>query len=111
MTPEVQRIAIAEACGWTWRLVPATKDGPDNPYGEFQYTWWTNPKGEEKGVPPNYPADLNAMREAALTLPLTQRTIMFGFLYKMGGCMMETAFLSSSQHAEAFLRTIGKWKD
>jgi len=120
MTPEAQRIAIAEACGWTWRLVPATKDGPDNPYGEFQHTWWTNPKGEEKGVPPDYLNDLNAMHEAEKILDTTNggptsgdclRYVYCRELYKLVPEWMQPFRATAAQRAEAFLRAIGKWKN
>ena len=109
MTDEKMRVAIAEAQGYAlhWsgscsRLV--------HPNGSViwecrQKDWWPEFKL------PDYLYDLDAMREASLSLPLTQRAIMFGFLYKMGGCMMETAFLSARQHAEAYLKTVGKWEE
>lgn len=91
MKPQDQRIAIAEACGW--------KDAE----GQF----------------PDYLNDLNAMREAESTLgseiwdfaknlesivhPEPTKSTWAAWAY----CCTATA----AQHAEAFLKTIGKWKD
>lgn len=110
MTPEEQRIAIAEACGWKY-----DHDG-----------FWSYFDAEKQkllsfasGCCPNYPKDLNAMHEAEKTLNADEWRIYLGFI---GGqrtiprlmsmdefyaCWMATA----AQRAEAFLRTLNKWKD
>ena len=67
MTDQELRVKVAEAMGWKSKLVPATQDGPDNPYGEFQHTWWSNPHGAYKPLP-NYPASLDACAEFERTL-------------------------------------------
>ena len=59
MTPEAQRIAIAEACGWSYE-----KNETYAPDGAF---WWSkNPEF------PDYLNDLNAMHEAENTLTYEQ---------------------------------------
>jgi hypothetical protein len=107
MNKESQRIAIAEACGWTehksrvanyWKL-----------HGEFVGYG-----------PPDYLNDLNAMHEAekVLTDDEGDRMRYFDNLAEItadangGRC---SRFLlvhpSATQRAEAFLRTLGLWKD
>lgn len=96
MTPEEQRIAIAEACEIkTISGIPAL-DIPD------------------------YPNDLNAMREAVKTLVFSQlnryRNALVGIcsrglgpslLVAVGECIDATA----AQRAEAFLRALNLWTD
>jgi hypothetical protein len=89
MTNEQIDIAIAEACGW----------------GVFANTRPTDL--------PNYCKDLNAMREAMLTLTDKQG---FGFLWHLNdmgfvGGDWELLTLDSHVLAEAFLRTLGKWEE
>lgn len=109
MTPEEQRIAIAEWCGWTdipQRIIRAhTRD----------LTWL--------GVP-DYLGDLNAMHEAELKLDYKQRVIFINFLAvavvrehkptlsDMTRCIhVQACHATAAQRAEALLRTIGKWKE
>jgi hypothetical protein len=121
MSPDKQRIAIAEACGWKY-----IDNDPD------QYPYWLAPKGDWRygdllnaelfpEAFPNYFGDLNAMHEAEKVLTykqvfnyaqlvesFTQTTI------GVGGTPLGRSFQSitstASQRAEAFLRTIGKWE-
>ena len=112
MTNQQINIAIAEACGWTdcvfVESLKLTKGfpPPNNPpiYGTY-----------ENGMAqlPNYCNDLNAMREAMLTLTNEQG---FGFLWHLNdmgfvGGDWELLTLDSQVLAEAFLRTIGKWEE
>jgi len=90
MTPEQQRVAIAEACGWTvWSC----------------------------GVP-DYLNDLNAMHDAEKVLG-EKRIRSYAFtlaqvLDTSPTVDLDDQFLNihatAAQRAEAFLRTIGKWK-
>lgn len=130
MSPEQQRIAIAEACGAQWFLVPGNGkpfgqrkflvfakfynlDGTcdlipatgNEPLTNFEYMW-------REGCIPDYLNDLNAMHEAEGDFNLRQSEEYFNAL-----CDVVTAkgyrFIHSAtaaQRAEAFLRTIGKWK-
>ena len=92
MTPEQQRIAIAEACS------------EDN-------------DSIVRGLIPDYPFDLNAMHEAEKIIPRQ----LFHVDYWQKGYGRFQQILSSltitpysataAQRAEAFLRTIGKWEE
>jgi hypothetical protein len=100
MTPEQQRIAIAEACGWTeisdWGAGGINGKHPTEPWVE---------------VIPDYLNDLNAMHEAEGTLNKES-----GY-HETGGYGLYLVALdhdvsaTAAQRAEAFLRTIGKWVD
>ena len=106
MTPEQQRIAIAEVCGWT-EIEPCTCcDGVSRGY--------TPIPGAHKKHLPNYLNDLNAMHEAEKVLAQRTREDLGSYqLY----CRVLLDFFGSgvsctaSQRAEAFLRTIGKWEE
>lgn len=102
MTPEEQRIAIAEACGWT--------NCTFNPA-----------KGEPKGCLPNesflgeftcphYLNDLNAMHEAEKVLSQEQRVNYCNTLAKVCNTEKDKIFATASQRAEAFLKTLNLWK-
>lgn len=110
MTPEAQRMAIAEACGWK-EIISA---------GIYAWERDGNPRTMQ-ARPPDYLNDLNAMHEAEKTL--TEKQAIW-YLQKLsqvrlkqgeGGmiaCMLDRmVFATAAQRAEAFLRTIGKWRD
>jgi hypothetical protein len=92
MTPEQQRIAIAEACGWTDTQII------DGKYGQTDV--------------PDYLHDLNAMHDA--------EKVLFG-RNDWSSCKYDEYLdvatsswkwnATASQRAEAFLRTIGKWEE
>ena len=93
MNKEAQRIAIAEACG------------EDN-------------DSIVRELIPDYLADLNAMHEAVMTLNADQMVSMDHHLDVVVGNGKQGLnyeyFLwsaTAAQRAEAFLRTIGKWKE
>lgn len=123
MTPEAQRIAIAEACGWTHLEVYAPT-----------YTFEQFADSERQGVPfvrglsqqrqlmqpPDYLSDLNAMHEAEKVLPggscgayacnlgiVIGQSIQPSGWYDAFHLMRATA----AQRAEALLRTLSKWTD
>ena len=116
MTPEQQRIAIAEACGW-YDLVKQDVSlfGKHEP--ESQKTF-------ELDVP-DYLNDLNAMHEAEKVLPIDRQyeygeklRVISGNVGPKGGHFTPNGFgcyalahLSATQRAEAFLRTLNLWKD
>ena len=99
MTKKEMRIAIAEACGWE-RFVP------QNPS-----VYMHRSDSLEAHIVPNYPEDLNAMHEAEKKLSLEERHICDRErrMVSVGEWLVPTATVG--QRAEAFLRTIGKWKD
>ncbi len=113
MTPEAQRIAIAEACGW--RMGTETVEHIDG----YQWTetrkFWTSPTRKTYSLP-DYLNDLNAMHEAeelfyakADTLEGAER--MRGYSTWLCHLAKYPLRATASQRAEAFLRTIGKWQD
>ena len=102
MTPEAQRIAIAEACGWILNPAKHTAKGLD---------WLHVPSGNTAYNPPNYLNDLNAMHEAEKVLNEKQEDIMNSTLWDIMDGRKYLWHATASQRAEAFLRTIGKWKE
>ena len=105
MTPEQQRIKIAEACGWfyidkCWHFPNGAKATAD---------------GGPSDVP-NYPADLNAMHEAEKVLTDNQLDEMAGhlgasedeFVWKTWRVLLRA---TAAQRAEAFLKTLGLWEE
>lgn len=108
MTPERQRIAIAEACGWT------ISDGIGD---------WISPIDGcaycDNAIP-DYLNDLNAMHEAEGTMELQTSGRYAEWLTdvvknKTGLPWVDAGSFAhihatAAQRAEAFLRTIGKWE-
>jgi hypothetical protein len=113
MTPEAQRIAIAEACGWV-------NIRPSN-------TWWyglrpgNNGLGDRPGEAiPDYLSDLNAMHEAEKVLTAVQLGLYLSkladlFPYSGGNSWTfgyaRAIHANAAQRAEAFLRTLGLWRE
>jgi predicted ATPase len=98
MTPEQQRIAIAEACGWK-----------EEEFGPSWYQSYTKM--------PDYLNDLNAMHEAEKTLDddldldySENLEIVTGARWGANNSydMSKYRSATAAQRAEAFLRTIGK---
>jgi hypothetical protein len=120
MSPEKQRIAIAEACGWQFcPPCPIPGDDPDyQKHKEDAIMCWARPGNHEWQTEqvPDYLTDLNAMHEAEKVLTdgqwqqfeyqLCHRDIVNGHFGKARITMMHA---TAAQRAEAFLRTIGKW--
>jgi hypothetical protein len=104
MTPEQQRIAIAEACGWT--EIISTPHDPMPPKGR-------ECKGANWGKPiPNYLNDLNAMHDAEKAMNNNDWWKFVEHLTNIcGGGTALGISATASQRAEAFLRTIGKWEE
>ena len=128
MSPEAQRIAIAEECGWKHQ------PGEEPTYGgTFRRTGWISPKGKfhhaghwkkktGDGLP-DYLNDLNAMHEAEKVLfnngdgehwedymrNLRKVTLRDG--RECGGLDERLILATAAQRAEAFLRTLGLWKE
>lgn len=95
MKPEAQRIAIAEACG----IVTKDQWGP----------LYRTQQGMVRDCP-DYVNDLNAMHEAEEILNEKQEHIMNDTLWDL---MLGRKYLwhaTAAQRAEAFLRTIGRWR-
>lgn len=109
MKPELQRIAIAEACGWKSRET-----------GVDRKTTWTAPDGEDWMPLPDYLSDLNAMAKVEETLTHEQAFLYNRNLqdindrlpYRDGAPSGNFGWHSTAeQRAEAFLRTLGLWQD
>ena len=112
MTPEQQRIAIAEACGWTaredienfWRAVDAS--------GNMTHELWMSERNVWSAGIPNYLNDLNAMHDAEKTLTDKAheefRLNLYDLIRDDSRLIVSS---TASQRAEAFLRTIGKWEE
>jgi hypothetical protein len=115
MTPEKQRIAIAESCGWKWK-----DSGIDNIF------CWHSPQGTYFGRPlykssegtkeseadhlPNYLEDLNAMHEVEKTLTQENQE-KYGKNLASIGWTWDIWKATAAQRAEAYLKTIGKWEE
>ena len=124
MNPEQQRVAIAEACGW--KEIRAEVDWlPKELTGIFT---WPHPTDAEKikyfinrKPIPDYLNDLNAMHDAEKVLTPDTRPEYLCQLFdaatrgRSGLYPVDENYLShhatADQRAEAFLRTIGKWKE
>lgn len=118
MSPEAQRIAIAEACGWT--DISTNPFTPNPPHCGFHLSSGRTQEansGSKWGIP-DYLNDLNAMHEAvdAVLLGAGRKGDWRGWdsyiatLAEMEGT--EGAIeATAAQRAEAFLRTLSKWED
>ena len=125
MTPETQRIAIAEACGWKRSDLRPSWCHPDNwsMAKNGSYEVWVS-----RDKLPNYLNDLNAMHEAEEhaihNLMDADEWGEYGMLLKRSHShglflngevdyhdLATILHTTASQRAEAFLRTIGKWEE
>lgn len=111
MTPEAQRIAIAEACGWkksdlwAWDGQDCYEHAKHDPRTALQL--------------PDYLNDLNAMHEAHETLTHDQHRIYRRHLQEIvynqghfdGNKHRSVSDAAAAQRAEAFLRTLNLWRD
>ena len=109
MSPEKQRIAIAEACGWDIDPVEAHGWGSRG-------QWCVRPNDAKRQLVsrhmelPNYLNDLNAMHEAEKAV-LLGNDWSWDFMDELERITDKVPhFATAAQHAEAFLRTIGKWE-
>ena len=109
MTPEQQRIAIAEACGWT--------DIVDSP-ARLHIVGCRHKEKHLGLVPiPDYPSDLNAMHEAEKyrwigdLKRLHTNTIVYNAWNLYRANLKHNVHATAAHRAEAFLKTIGKWTD
>jgi hypothetical protein len=115
MKPEAQRIAIAEACGWTEVEACSCKEVP---HGKA-------PRQEAFQHLPDYLNDLNAMHEAEKVLKgptndeHSQRAAYAEHLTFILTALEEPTDIwywehihaTPAQRAEAFLRTLGLWQE
>lgn len=122
MTPDQQRIAIAEARGYSRFYVDEDESMPGR-YG-MEFDGWKTPSGRLTTTLPNYPQDLNAIHEARKVLVTTTelRVKYLNTLRAIVGrrCPKNTvgAPLVSDydlvnaeawEHAETLVKVAGKW--
>ncbi len=99
MTPEQQRIVIAGACGWKHeRLWTGELHG--KPVGE---------QGPFREVP-DYLNDLNAMHQAVMAQPDSQKWEIFEQLLHIVPADIPAACADASQWAKAFLEALNLWQ-
>jgi hypothetical protein len=97
------RIAIAEVCGLSTKL--------EQFGGVMAYR---GKDGFFVAALPNYLNDLNAMHEAEKVLDLTNQCRYSKLLHEISSKPYEdlgAIFATARQRAEAFLHTVGKWKE
>jgi hypothetical protein len=121
MTPQKQRIAIAEACGWKISNLSV---------GRY---CWSHPRlcaiggpsvlaqGDPVGLP-DYLNDLNAMHQVEKVIVPSSEYTLSSYMFELSkivlpagmtrrGLISEYIFhATAAQRAEAFLKTIGKWE-
>ena len=98
MTDQQINAAIAKACGR--RQKPNGEWFPDNGLTVGS-----------QGIP-DYCADLNAMHEVEKTLTDANMFVMAHHLERLVSARGQHYFHATArQHAEAFLRTLGKWEE
>lgn len=121
MSPEKQRIAIAEACGWKF-----VNYGPQ----EYPTLYWrlTNPIGHQIAnghtdkvfmslLVPNYLTDLNAIHKAqeqvlcAYPKPGEFQSTKYIFKRHLRIICEDPFFATADQRAEALLKAIGKLEE
>lgn len=105
MTPELQRIAIAEACGWQHCEINHHSTGMFHKGAAIG----TSPDSKRTRYIPSYTTDLNAMHQAEKTLEYDKLIIMAEHISFNFAVLPFHA--TAAQRAEAFLRTVGKWQD
>jgi hypothetical protein len=118
MNQEKQRIAIAEACGWTEILRPCDEAYHDLPTDTLGLVMGRvcgiRPGGihiENAAPLPDYLHDLNAMHEAEKVLCNQFNTIGEAYWRNLSHVEPHPIYATAAQRAEAFLRTIGKWEE
>ena len=109
MNKEQQRIAIAEACGWTECQLIKGYDGEQDPYGVAPN------KSPILRETPDYLNDLNAMHEAERMLyarPNKTDGKVWAYVYENHLINITTTEIiaTAAQRAEAFLKTLNLWK-
>ncbi len=119
MTPESQRIAIAAHLGWQTSPLPFERHccKLDSPNGTFKVAWWHEKVAGCQWQPPDYLSDLNAMHEAEKVLTQEQGkeytlAVMRIVNVERGWATVDAMLrASAAQRAEAFLKTLGLWKE
>ena len=109
MTPDAQRIAIAEACGWVEHEINSDSWYKNSGH-KFSAPTGTSPFLGRHSIP-DYLTDLNAMHEAEKTLQHYGAFVdVLAEVIKQPRQSIIIVHATASQRAEAFLKTIGKWE-
>ena len=124
MNLKKQRIAIAEACGWT-DCHDFTNE--NDRHGRAGLVYGTHPLERVSREVPDYFSNLNAMHEAEMRLCNSHDASRYAeeLVYIVLGAhndpkkefvfnrwsLTRLARATAAQRAEAFLRTIEKWRD
>lgn len=115
MNPIEQQLEIAKACGWREAFPSSGPAHPGTRKGGIMlpYNWINEVDGRRVQDLPNYLHDLNAMHEAEKSLTPEQFYRYYWKLIKLVGGQTDLHPISATaaQRAEAFLRTISKWKE
>jgi hypothetical protein len=117
MTPEAQRIAIAEACGW--KKVGSPEQVAATSGFTMPEKWVIDPNGalQFPHNTPDYLNDLNAMHEVEKVLDVniesedSPRYEYSRQVYRIVESRRQPFRSTAAQRAEAFLRTLGKWEE
>ncbi len=118
MSPEQQRIKIAEACGW--KIIDFNRGDKLPDVVPSKTTYWDKER-KYKPYPaiPDYLNDLNAMHEVEATLDCVQQFAYAAYLYYGEPhehawdqvAAFEIAHATAAQRAEAFLKTLNLWEE
>lgn len=108
MKPEQQRIAIAEACGWTdcHKSIASVYGFPSE-----RKVIGIPPQRITHTEVPDYLNDLNAMHEAEKILNTNQAADYCELLRPIICGCWRLVHATAAQRAEAFLRTLNLWTD
>ena len=119
MTDQAINAEIAEACGW--QAIPNADGDLTEPSLTRSWIEWHGPNGEQEEQPPSYTTDLNAMHEAELVFRRSarervdyERELQFICANDHSGGReygREVWNATARQRSEAFLRTLGKWRE
>ncbi len=114
MSPEEQRIKIAEACGWTIHGSAMRIYGsPDDKFASVSacHDLYGFPRSGKDDWIPDYLNDLNAMHEAEKVLGTDAWLRYQGELAKSGLAFAGKCWIhaTADQRAEALLRTLNLW--
>jgi hypothetical protein len=122
MKPEQQRIAIAEACGWTWeaRKHPAACWHKGDFFTNAPLFYETRQKEDYIHDLPGYLNDLNAMHEAEEVSisqglqdhwldTLVEVVVGKNVHWSDYHCFPQVNRATAAQRAEAFLKTLNLW--
>ena len=113
MSPDLQRIRIAEACGWKR---PILWGMPVNDCESPSHEWFDRTQDYQVSLLkrcPDYLNSLDAMHEAEATLVGKQRQAYRVTLKRVCNHPFHTHYVhaTAAQRGEAFLRTLNRWEE